>query len=100
MFIIQLFSKYLKKHPLDKPPVMRPQIVIKIIVVALFFLTSAVVLGQAESGSSGPPAPNMSRTPPELSLPIDSGVVFLIVAGLVYGVYIAYTKKRSKNSVA
>lgn len=79
---------------------MRPQIVKKIIVVALSLLTSAVMLGQAESGSSGPPAPNMSRTPPELSLPIDSGIVFLIVAGLAYGIYINNRRKRSKDIAA
>ena len=58
------------------------------------------MLGQAESGSSGPPAPNMSRTPPELGLPIDSGIVFLIVAGLAYGIYITYRRKQSKNIAA
>ena len=76
---------------------MRPQIVKKIVVVALCFFTSAIVLGQAESGSSGPPAPNMSRTPPELGLPIDSGLLILIIAGLAYGMYVAYTKRQSKN---
>ena len=80
---------------------MRPQIVknIKIIApAALCFLTGAIMLGQADAGSSGPPAPNMSRTPPDLSLPIDSGLLFLLIAGLGYGIYIIAKRMKAKNS--
>ncbi len=77
---------------------MRPQIVKKIKIlapVALCFLLSAIMLGQAETGSSGPPAPNMNRTPPDL--PIDSGLLFLLIAGLGYGIYITAKRMKAKN---
>ena len=80
---------------------MRPQIVKKIKILAptaLCFLISAMMLGQADAGSSGPPAPNMSRTPPDLSLPIDSGLLFLLIAGLGYGMYITAKKLKAKHS--
>jgi hypothetical protein len=65
-----------------------------------FFLTSAFVFGQIGSASSGPPAPEMSRTPPETSLPIDSGLVILLIVGLVYGIYMVTFKTRVKNNPA
>ena len=80
---------------------MRPQIVKKIKILAptaLCFLISAMMLGQADAGSSGPPAPNMSRTPPDLSLPIDSGLLFLLIAGLGYGMYITAKRLKVKHS--
>jgi hypothetical protein len=80
---------------------MRPQIVKKIKILAptvLFFLTSAISLGQARSASSSPPAPEMGRTPPEL--PIDSGLMILLIAGLVYGIYIVRYKMRAKDSLS
>ena len=79
---------------------MRPQIVknIKILALtALCFLISTIMLGQADAGSSGPPAPNMSRTPPDLSLPIDSGLLLLLIAGLGYGIYITVKRMKAKN---
>jgi hypothetical protein len=79
---------------------MRPQIVknIKILApAALCLLISAVMLGQTEASKSGPPAPNMERTPPDLSLPIDSGLLFLLIAGLGYGIYITTKRMKAKN---
>ena len=61
----------------------------------LCFLTSAAMLGQAEASNSGPPAPNMNRTPPEL--PIDSGMLFLLIVGLGYGIYITIKRMKAKN---
>jgi hypothetical protein len=66
--------------------------------VALSFLVSTIMLGQENASSSGPPAPNMERTPPELSLPIDSGLLFLVIAGLGYGIYIATKRMNAKNN--
>jgi hypothetical protein len=80
---------------------MQPRIVKNIKIVApliLFFLASAVALGQPDPISSGPPAPNMSRTPPELSLPIDSGLLILLIAGLGYGIYSVTKRMKTKNS--
>lgn len=78
---------------------MRPQIVKKIKILApvvLCFLISAIMLGQADAASSGPPTPEMGRTPPEL--PIDSGLLFLLIAGLGYGIYITAKRMKAKNS--
>lgn len=80
---------------------MRPQIVNKIKILApgvLCFLTSAISLGQARSASSGPPAPEMGRTP--IELPIDSGLMILLIAGLAYGVYVARYKMRAKDTLS
>ena len=60
-------------------------------------LFSTILLGQAEISKTGPPAPDMERTPPELSLPIDSGLLLLLIAGLGYGIYIATKRMKAKN---
>ncbi len=69
---------------------MRPQIV-KILILVLFLVNSITMLGQSLSGSSGPPPP-YNRAPPDA--PIDESIVILIIAGLIYGVFIAYKNKR------
>jgi hypothetical protein len=66
----------------------------KLTLTAVCLLFSTMVYGQENVGSSGPPAPKMTRTPPDLSLPIDSGLLFLLIAGIGYGIYI--TTKRVK----
>lgn len=66
--------------------------------LTLCFLASVAAFGQADPASSGPPAPNMSRTPPELSLPIDSGLLVLLIAGLGYGIYSVSKRMKTKNS--
>ena len=79
---------------------MRPQIVKKIKISApavLCFLTSTMVLGQAKSAGSGPPAPPLQRTP---GLPIDENLMILLALGLLYGGYVAYKKYRTKNTLA
>ena len=65
--------------------------------IAIYFLMSTIVFGQSEAGKTGPPAPDMERTPPELSLPIDIGLVFLLILGLAYGVFIAIDRIKAKN---
>jgi hypothetical protein len=80
---------------------MRPQIVKNIKTLAATFLClmmTSIIVGQSEATKAGPPAPNLNRTPPELSLPIDSGLIFLLIAGLGYGVYITAKKRKAKNS--
>ena len=68
--------------------------------IVIYFLMSTIVLGQSEAGKTGPPAPNPSNgpTPPELELPIDIGLVFLLIAGLGYGIFIATHRIRTKNT--
>ena len=66
--------------------------------IVIYFLMSTIVFGQSEAGKTGPPAPNMDRTPPELSLPIDSGLIFLFLAGLGYGAYITISSIKAKSS--
>lgn len=63
----------------------------------LSLLASAIVFGQTDSVSSGPPVPTMNRTPPDLSLPIDSGLLFLLIVGLGYGIYITSKRMKLKN---
>jgi len=79
---------------------MRYQIVenIKTLAITSFcVLMSVAVFGQSESPKTGPPAPNMNRTPPGLSLPIDSELFLLLLVGVGYGIYIAIKRVRSKN---
>jgi len=79
---------------------MRPQIVKKIKILApavLCFLTSTMVLGQANNGSSGPPTPSQQRGP---ELPIDDNLMILLIIGLLYGSYVAYKRFRIKNKLA
>ncbi len=76
---------------------MRSQIVKKIAAIALCFFTSAILFGQAGSGSSGPPAPTQSRGP---QLPIDDNLIILAIAGLLYGAYVDYKSYRIKNTAA
>ena len=72
---------------------MRPQIV-TILTFALSILNSAIMLGQSSSADSGPPPPPQ-RTPPEMF--IDSNILLLILAGLVYGGYVILKHKKAKN---
>jgi hypothetical protein len=64
----------------------------------LCFLTSAVMLGQTGAGGSGPPAPaRCPGCPPPPDLPIDSGMLFLLIVGLGYGIYITIKRMKAKN---
>ena len=66
---------------------MRPQIV-KILTPILLFLAVG-----ASAQAKEPPAPN--RTPgPELS--VDSGLIFLVIAGLILGTWFLL-KRRQQN---
>ena len=72
---------------------MRPQIV-TILTFALVFFNSVIVLGQSSTAESGPPPP-AQRTPPELF--IDSDILVLIIAGLIYGGYVILRKNKAKS---
>lgn len=67
---------------------MRPQIVI-ILALALSLWNSANMLGQSIASDNPPPPPQ--RTP--VDLPIDSGIYFLLAAGVIYGIYLIARKK-------
>ena len=56
-----------------------------LLVVALFFTMSTLF---AANGEEGPPPP----TPPH-GLPVDGGVLALLVAGLFYGIKKSFKKK-------
>ncbi|GEQ84932.1 hypothetical protein ULMS_04400 [Patiriisocius marinistellae] len=73
---------------------MRPQIV-SILTFVLCFLAAVPMLAQGPSASSGPPAPGRGPTLPEL--PLDTNIVILFIAGLIYGAYVAYKKYRTTN---
>ena len=72
---------------------MRPQIVtILSFFVGLFSTYSASA--QLTGGGNPPPPPPTTTPPPEL--PLDSAIWFLLVAGVIYGIY--FTVKKVKNS--
>ena len=75
---------------------MRPQIVI-ILTILLFSLNSISMLGQSSTASSGPPPPPQ-RTP--VDLPIDSSIYLLLVAGIVYGIYIVAKNKKTSDKLS
>ena len=70
---------------------MRPQIV-TILTFLLFLMNSISLLGQSSTATSGPPPPPQ-RTPPEL--PIDSSVYLLVIAGIIYGIYVMVQKRKA-----
>jgi hypothetical protein len=72
---------------------MRPQIV-TILTFALVFFNGVIMLGQSSTAESGPPPPPQ-RTPPELF--IDSNILMLVIAGLIYGGYVILRKNKAKN---
>lgn len=53
------------------------------------------MLGQSSTASSGPPPP-AQRTP--VDLPIDGSVYLLLIAGVLYGIYMIRRKKRVTGS--
>jgi len=69
---------------------MRPQIVL-ILALVLSLLNSTIMQAQL-TGGSGPPPPPPPTPPPEL--PLDSGILLLIVAGIIYGAYVAYRRMK------
>lgn len=70
---------------------------IKKIVILIFFLF-VTVLGFAEGG--GPPVPQTMSgpQPPPPGLPIDTGIIVLIAAGMLYGGYKFATISRAKKT--
>ncbi len=74
---------------------MRSQIVLFVALVVSLF--NGV---QLSAQSQGPPAPGSDRTPGppiDASMPIDDNIVFLLIAGLVLGVYFVYTLNIAKK---
>ena len=55
------------------------------------------MLGQSSTASSGPPPP-AQRTP--VDLPIDGSVYLLLIAGLVYGVYLILKCKKASDKLS
>lgn len=76
---------------------MRPQIVKYILTSALSLLSSAVMLAQQLSSDTGPPPPGNGSAQRGPELPIDNGILFLVLAGLIYGIYIITTAKKVKS---
>ncbi len=75
---------------------MRPQIV-KILTFFVGMCSTYSVSAQLTSGGTPPPPPP-TTPPPEL--PLDSAIWFLLIAGVVYGVYFTVKKARSANTPA
>ncbi len=70
---------------------MRPQIV-TILTFVLLALSNSAMFAQ-KSGANPPPPPQ--RTPVEL--PLDNGILLLVIAGIVYGVYAIVMKNKARN---
>lgn len=62
--------------------------------MTLLLINSTTVLGQAATKGSNPPPPDQ-RTPP--GLPIDEQMIWLVIAGLCYGIYVAYKQGAFKR---
>lgn len=80
---------------------MRPQIV-KILSPVCCLLTAIPMFSQGPSSSEGPPPPNRMPSPdpfPELPLPIDDNIVFLLIAAMAIGLYVAVKKMRATGSL-
>ncbi len=61
-----------------------------LLILVLFFVVS--IKGMAQFVTPPPPQP-----PPPPGLPVDNGVVVLLVLGVIYGVYkLIYSKKALK----
>lgn len=72
---------------------MRPQIV-TIYTATLLLMNGATVLGQAATKGSNPPPPDQ-RTP--IEAPIDEHMIWLLIAGLCYGIYLAHKQGAFKR---
>ena len=83
---------------------MRSQIVL-IITLANTLFNGVQLFAQSNSGSKGPPAPNLSKSsgppgPPEAMIPIDDNILILLIAGLILGVYYFYRVRATTKKVA
>lgn len=72
---------------------MRPQIV-TIYAFALLIFNGGTMLAQSSKGTNPPPPPD-ERTPPELF--IDERLIWLLLAGLIYGAIVAYRRGQFKG---
>ncbi|MGK0386360.1 MAG: hypothetical protein ACI849_000970 [Patiriisocius sp.] len=75
---------------------MRPQIV-KILTLVCSFILVTPMLGQGSPASQGPPAPTQGPTLPEL--PIDDNIIILMLVAIAYGVFVAYRKNETTNTL-
>lgn len=65
--------------------------------MVLFIYNVILLVVQTASGSQGPPPPDQNR-PPEL--PIDDNIWMLLIAGVFFGIYIIYRRKRVTNKAS
>lgn len=73
----------------------RPQI-LKRILTLLFFALCTIMNAQHSGNETGPPPPNTGGQVRGPELPIDQGLILLILIGLVYGIY-TIRKKSATN---
>ena len=84
---------------------MRSQIVL-IISLAITLFNGVQLFAQSNSGSKGPPAPNLSKSsgppgpPVDGMIPIDDNILILLLAGLILGVYYFYRVRATTKKVA
>lgn len=75
---------------------MRPQIVNKILTVVLSIVMCTVLNAQHSGNETGPPPPDTGGQVRGPELPIDQGLLILLLIGLVYGIY-ALQKTKTTN---
>lgn len=76
---------------------MRPQIVRFISTSVLGVFTSTIMLAQQLGSDTGPPPPDQGGQTLGPEWPIDSNIVLLIVAGVIYGVYTVWVRNKTTN---
>ena len=69
-----------------KPHTMKRKYFIGLICVVLFLFSTAA-FGQRGNNGNPPPNPGRGGPPPPPGLPINTGITYLMLAGVAYGVY-------------
>jgi hypothetical protein len=71
---------------------MRPQIVKKILLTLFVHL---LMFGVALGNGNNPPAPQPMGTPVPVNLPIDNGLIFLLIFGTALGLCSVFRKDKN-----
>ncbi|QCE41246.1 PID-CTERM protein-sorting domain-containing protein [Psychroserpens sp. NJDZ02] len=66
-------------------------------VLVLFLLISTVCVSQVSTTPPMPAAPGGPRSIPPPGLPIDSGLIVLVIIGIIYGVYKLLSSRKASN---
>lgn len=76
---------------------MRPQIVRFISTFVLVVYSGTSMLAQQLGSDTGPPPPDQGGQARGPELPIDNSIIILIAAGLIYGLYVIWVRRKATN---